>query len=144
MKMVMPLRYNVAFLAALFGCASILFSAWAGSTGPATEAYPDGMPKAGEIIKAAFLVVVTLAPAYLSMCVMMAGRTQVHKGQAALNPTVWLVAILAMSVAGAGLLFLGLDQFKDAVVEGIFAGIAGSSVAVLTAFIKQAEMADEE
>ena len=131
MKMIMPLRYNVAFLGTLFACASILFNAWAG-------------PDHGALTKAAFLVTITLAPSFLSMCVIMAGRTVVYKGQAALNPTVWLLAFFAMAIAGSGLLFLGLDQFLDAVVEGIFAGLAGSAATVLTAFIKQAEASEDD
>ena len=131
MKLIMPLRYNVAFLSALFACASIMFNAWAG-------------PDHGALTKAAFLVTITLAPAYLSMCVIMAGKTLVHRGQTAVNPTVWLMALMSMSIAGSGLVFLGLDQFLDAVVEGIFAGLAGSAATVLTAFIKQAEAGEDE
>ena len=61
-----------------------------------------------------------------------------------MNPTVWLMALMSMSIAGSGLVFLGLDQFLDAVVEGIFAGLAGSAATVLTAFIKQAEAGEDE
>ena len=134
--------WNVLVLGVLFAFACALFSYFVGNGEQVINiAGADiGVENLSEKLqKAAFIVMVTLAPGYLIMVGNMALQTMRVRGRALPNPTAWVIAALAIGMIGVTVGSIDVSVYSDMVFEGVAGGTAGTMLSVLNAFAGEGE-----
>ena len=129
--------WNVLVLGSLFAfaCAMFSYGVGEGTHAISVAGAEVGVENLGEKLqKAAFIVMVTLAPGYLTMVANMALKTMRVDGRALPNPTAWLLAVQAVGMIAVTVVSIDVSVYSDMVFEGIAGGTAGTMLAVLQAF----------